>query len=545
LAASALASIGVKNDQVLKALVDLLSDEDAHPRGMAFFSLVGLYPKGDLPPGVRQKLEAVIEKESNPQMRDGMKQTLATMDELNAPGRDTPPPAAADSWIGEFKNAQLSVRITPAAEGYQGVITLGEQRLPFTAAVSGGRMTGQFVSGNNRFEFAATLARNTLTLVSGGKTYELARQRTNPLGADEPVPGRDVVVREAGVADAGMSDIKKALDPKTLKLAQFSLPDPHLRCTAWTFVAPANWQMEGGVYWTGRTSPMYTTVMSIRGPDAGQEFTLFPIFTFADTNMPILANGAEIAAMQSASDCVRQITLPRCRREVSDLRIVKEDTPLPRMIAELAERSRGVTLANPRADAARVHVEYTLGGKQYEEMIYCVVAGGSAHNVTFWAIDRCFSYRAEKGKLKDSMRVLGTIGRSLRENPQWIQARRQEMGRIVASKSRPPQVANSGGRSILDVSRQMARDQDAFLKGVDGSIALRDRAGDLAGAYGRNTEIMSNPVTGERIEVNSGYLRYYQDYYGAIYASNDQIGDLYTTYHIPAEELQPVGRQGR
>ena len=105
-----------------------------------------------------------------------------------------------------------------------------------------------------------------------------------------------------------------------------------------------------------------------------------------------------------------------------------------------------------------------------EEMFYCTTFSYQLQGMVGWMIDKAFSYRAEKGRLKDAFPVLGTIAASMTENPQWVAARRQVMSRMVASATRPPQTS-TGRLSILDVSRNMSKDQESFLKGLDSSSA--------------------------------------------------------------------------
>ena len=137
------------------------------------------------------------------------------------------------------------------------------------------------------------------------------------------------------------------------------------------------------------------------------------------------------------------------------------------------------------------------------------------------------------------MAVLGTIGCSMKENPQWVAARRQELQRIVAAASPPPHVAaGSSGPSILDVSKSMAHDQDTFLKGLDASAKMREHALQAGSYVPRNTEIMRDPVLGEDIEVANGYLHYYRDYYGQIHGSDLNASDFYTQYKMNVTEMQ-------
>ena len=50
---------------------------------------------------------------------------------------------------------------------------------------------------------------------------------------------------------------------------------------------------------------------------------------------------------------------------------------------------------------------------------------------------------------------------------------------------------------------------------------------------------MSDPVLGEKMDVQGGYLHYYRDYYGQTHGSDLSATDFWTQYHINATELEP------
>ncbi len=323
-------------------------------------------------------------------------------------------------------------------------------------------------------------------------------------------------------------------------MTQYVIPDPFLGCPAWTFLAPRDWTKQGGVVWTGGMAPAYYTELFIRNPQGTEEFRLFPIFLFADTRYPPLANNAEIRRYTDAASCIREILIPRCRPEIQDGKVIAQE-PLPQLAKEAVERARGLGISGLRTGAARMHVEYRLKDRTMEEIFYCVTAAGQGPNVLNWVIERGFSYRAEKGQLEGAFPLLGRIGGSLYENPEWIVKRREELARRVAARSRPPQTSSAGsGPSILDVSRGMAKAQDEFLKGLRQSSAARDRVTQPWTDAFRGVQTRQNPTTGETVYVPNGYQRYYEDNLGRRFGSNDMIGDPYTNYHIDATELSPA-----
>lgn len=321
-------------------------------------------------------------------------------------------------------------------------------------------------------------------------------------------------------------------------LRQYTLPDPYLRLTAWTFLAPEGWALEGGVSWNGRGTPWYKTVLTVRNPKGSEEYRRFPVFMFAQTATPVLANGAELLPVMEPAQAIQRILLPRCRPEIRQPRIVGVEL-LPGMAEETRAEARAFRLPLIRAASARMLVEYTLDGRPMEEMVYCTTASFQLPGMVSWMIDKAFSCRAGQGRLKAALPVLGTIAASLRENPQWVEARRQQMARMVAAATRPPQTSSASGPSILDVSRSMARNQDAFLKGVDASFSARLNSPGLnawSEAY-RGTSTIQAPG-GTAVTVPNGYQRYFQDNLGRVYGSNDVIGDPYVDYHMNVTELQ-------
>lgn len=467
--------------------------------------------------------------------------TLSCLALLAWPGHPARAEAAAGSVTGSWCNADLQIEITSTASGVEGVIAFRGQKYPFAGTVAANQIAGAFRSGNETFEFSASLNGDSLNFTTGGKTYSLARDavkpKINPLGADAQARPNPLGIEPPTPAKPGIAAPK-------IDWGQYTLPDPYLRCTAWTFVAPTNWKFEGGVSWTGRLipGPAYSTSLSVHSPDAALEYQLFPIFMFMETNNRMLAGGSEVLRVQDPLDCITRIIIPRCRGEIRDVKVISSEK-LPKMAEEVLTnaRSSGLQLDGLKVMSARALVQYTLRGKPMEEMFYCTVAAmaNPRMGVTSWAIDRAFSYRAEKGNLEPSMALLGTIGSSMRENPEWVAARRRELQRIVAAASTPPRIpAGSRGPSILDVSKSMSHDQDTFLKGLDASANMRDHALQ-AGTYApRNTQVMTDPVLGENIEVANGYLHYYRDYYGQIHGSDLNASDFYTQFKMNVTEMQ-------
>ena len=260
----------------------------------------------------------------------------------------------------------------------------------------------------------------------------------------------------------------------------------------------------------------------------------------------MLAAGNELRRLTDPITCVCEILIPRCRPEIRDCR-VRGAEALPGLAELATQRAHADGYHGVQVASGRMLAEYTLGHWQIEEMFYCTTAAVPSFGSTLWCIDRAFGCRAQKGRLESALPLLGTVAASMQENPQWVSARRRELQRRAAAMSPPPRLSpGSGGPSILDVSRQMARDNDQFLKGVDQSFAARLHSPGLHAwtEAQRGVTGMENQLTGEQIDVPNGFLRYFEDNLGRVYGSNDMINDPYVSFGINVTELQPQRRRG-
>lgn len=329
-----------------------------------------------------------------------------------------------------------------------------------------------------------------------------------------------------------------------IDLVQYVIPDPYLRMNAWTLVAPKDWKVDGGVSWIGKLDPppAYVTQISAMAPDGSASYMTLPLFFFIQTDNPMLAGNGEIAPVMDPKTCIERVILPRCRAQAQNVKIIGFEA-LPKMIERTQKNAAlaGLNPANLKIDAGRALVEYSFNGNAFEEFVYCSVVATQTPTGILWCTDEVFAYSAPKGKLKDAMPVLGTIASSVRRNPTWAQASRQELARIVAANSRPPQVAaGSGGTlSILDVSKSMARDQDSFIKGLNASAAARDHALSISHGNILGQQPMYDPALGEPVNVPNGYLNYYRDYYGVVHGSDLNAADFYSAYHMNTTQLTP------
>jgi hypothetical protein len=101
----------------------------------------------------------------------------------NAPAEAPPLPPALEPWPGTYRDAQIVLELkTNAAGAFEGSILFKDLKLPVTARADRGGLKGEFRSGGEAFDFTATRDGRTVTLTTGGKTYQLKQQDINPLG---------------------------------------------------------------------------------------------------------------------------------------------------------------------------------------------------------------------------------------------------------------------------------------------------------------------------------------------------------------------------
>jgi hypothetical protein len=92
--------------------------------------------------------------------------------------------ARAASPAGDFSDGTLTVHFSDASGALQGTLSLNGQSYAAAAHSAGSDFTGSFNASGNQFPFTFSLAGDTMTLLSGGKTYTLQRQvPLNPLAA--------------------------------------------------------------------------------------------------------------------------------------------------------------------------------------------------------------------------------------------------------------------------------------------------------------------------------------------------------------------------
>lgn len=118
------------------------------------------------PPGVTNPLDPPADAPTNP--LDG-----AAAPAGNPLDRVAPP--AVDPFVGRFADPDVTLVLEAAGGAYAGEIVVLGAPYPVEATLAGGRLEGNFRSGEQRFAFSAELSGDTLVLESDGARFVLQR----------------------------------------------------------------------------------------------------------------------------------------------------------------------------------------------------------------------------------------------------------------------------------------------------------------------------------------------------------------------------------
>ncbi|CAJ35315.1 hypothetical protein [Methanocella arvoryzae] len=206
---------------------------------------------------------------------------------------------------------------------------------------------------------------------------------------------------------------------------------------AFSLLAPAGWDFEGGIRWSVDDTMMPSTSgFKIAGD--GVEMQFLPGQAFVWTSLPqiLLTHpagtrylGATLCPLLDSSEFLHQIMLPALRPGLDDLAIIRDIQPV-RMESTLGfETTLRSSGGSASSSGAGIRVRYRSQGKRYEEALYCTVTtfifkipvGSAFIECIFWMADNLVSIRAEPGRLDGLKGLLQTILYSFRFNPLWVE----------------------------------------------------------------------------------------------------------------------------
>jgi hypothetical protein len=299
---------------------------------------------------------------------------------------------------------------------------------------------------------------------------------------------------------------------------------------AYTFLAPANWNVQSGIVWRSIPSSPSTSWVRMSDPATGAEIGILPevTFTWGDFlaryfRQGSLYEGNEMQPLVTDPfQVARQFVIPRLRPQLARARVV-EQRPLPELADALCGRYSAGSAAGRGCSAGRIRFEYEEGGRQWEEDLYIslgwavlnVGTVGPGTQVVVWSPHEVRYSKAEKGKLNDQIRLFQMVNHSYRPTLQFYNRRQQLISVLVNSEMARGDAAarssmNSARRNpVMELSGYIARTNDSVSSGIRSAYQNRQEVTSRA-AYSydraiRGVDEWQNPHTGEIVPLPTGY----------------------------------------
>jgi hypothetical protein len=393
------------------------------------------------------------------------------------------PPATpndqADPWLGSFSGDGLRLEAGRGGgqHAYAGTIWRRQQKFPFSGRVDGTRMSGRFQSGDDAFDFTASLDGPTLTLQTGGATYRMTR-------VEPPKPTtRDGATSRPAPA-ATMPTSRPSAPPK---LTNTVLYDPMMDCPAAIVTAPDGWKCLLDILW--RQNPYDPAVIAgtVSAPNGPARLTIYPRLSFIDgvpESGPSAGGymGSEIRQpVASPADYVRQIILPRFRPDVTGPRILRE--------SELRDFARDQLpkfqkVPGVQVRTSRIRVAYLLNGIPVEEDFVCTVGiVPLSQGMVAWGAE-CSSYRAARGELDAMQPRLRRIESSLQVELPWYsgvlqvsEAMQNDLPASLSDAARLSRYVSQRSSRVSDVAREAFARRQRVLARCDADLDAAIREG--------------------------------------------------------------------
>ncbi len=431
----------------------------------------------------------------------------------------TPGSEAAD-FSGTFTNEDLSVTLTRTSDAYKGQIQSGDQRFAASAREVNGRLQGTFESEGHPFEFHATLRDEVLTFSTGDTSYTLHRIKPSPVNplSRKPAPASPSVASSAG------SPAERAATPasppkSTANVLRFKKVSVHDQAgmiggEAFSFLAPVDWQVDGGVVWRLHPTMPAAVAMRVHPPQGVEQLEAFPTVAFSwggylgpGTFFPPGANylGNEVQPpLRDAIVYLKERHIPRAREGLR-VQIVKTEE-LPKVAEAAREAEPAAPFGGPQMvfTAGRVRVEYEWEGKAVEEDLYCVLNTMAlpAGNMTIQIADKLFGLRAPKGRLDEATKLFETMIHSMRINLQWFNRYAQLVQALTQAQMNQIRAAGDLSRYISRTSSEIS---DMMRQSYEQRQASQDRINQNWSQYMRGVDEYYNPAEQRAVELPSGY----------------------------------------
>jgi hypothetical protein len=287
---------------------------------------------------------------------------------------------------------------------------------------------------------------------------------------------------------------------------------------AFRVLIPTDWTFTGGVRWIldnpGMPAVAGFRIASATGRD---ELEVFPNQSFFWTTNGLTLRvcpvgtkyfGAEVRQPVSPISALKNIVLPRFRRECRNVRVVGEKR-LPALAnsSHNERRQQGVSVS---AEGASIRIEYSEGRRAREEEICAVVESFSfpvqsmlgTQSNTMWNVSYIISFRSDKGHLDEQASLYQSIVSSFRINPQWFSRYNQVVEYLIRQQIR--RISNVGELSRI-ISRTHNDVSDMMMETYNDRQKVYDRLSENFSQSIRGVDEYYSPVDERGVELPAGH----------------------------------------
>ena len=281
---------------------------------------------------------------------------------------------------------------------------------------------------------------------------------------------------------------------------------------AYRLLIPAGWQFQGSMVWRNNPANPASPKLRVLDPAGTSEIGLMPDIPFY-WNPGTLAYfppgssylGNEVRQpVLDATAAIRTIILPRYWPKLQGARVVKQEA-LPDLAASGALKYPEL---NGRATfhAGKVRLEFQEGKTTVQMDVYCLIGAVqvpvAGMTSTLWGIEEIRYSKAAAGQLDDQYKTFRVVHQSLRPNLRWF-ARYQQLVQILVQNQM------DASNRAADLSRYISRTNDQITASIRQSYenrqAAMDRVNDRFDRYIRSVDAYHDPLSGNNVELPSGY----------------------------------------
>lgn len=386
---------------------------------------------------------------------------------------------ALDGWPATLQGEGMLVQFDAGAAP-SGTIRKGEQAYPFTGTVTGDRITGQFKTGAQGFDFSIERAGGKYTLLTGASRIGLVPAAPAQEAQPNPAPNN-------------------ALPPGAMILEPRALKDPRSTLDVSNVLVPQGWQIDDQIVWQIDKAFFVTAASTIWDPKTGWGVRWIPRDAFNCLPMTyqsavqqgqslLTLSGYELTdRVLNTTDYLKQVVLPRYRN-IPGVKVVSAED-LPKVAQHYQEANRAIDQTirqhghEKQYAAGRMRIEYAgPNNAVFQEDLYCfleltwspqanamaVQAGMPGAQTWNFSPIELYGLVAPKGELEKATPLLHTIYASARITPDWyaytanigamlkLQAQKDLEAILKAKK----QITESQHKSWTDMIKQMHKHAD-------------------------------------------------------------------------------------